>query len=613
MAADERQKICDNIFQYITEKLDDWMDNQIFTKTSMKELGKLYYNHVLNEVENADTYLLNTVIRTLETTNVEYVTQEDYYCALCKILYFKKLPSEVWMDVDREYNEIFVQKYGMVMQKFQTKINRINTELAQTKTSIDAIKNKKPSYSFKRDISTEEQKLYELSSKCNFLRTQKEMLTFTINNVTSKLLDFCDMQDIQSIENAKKQETLKLSKEDAYSAYLSFLSYRDYVEIAEDDLDRPYALFFKVKIYVIIENARKQYMYSCCTKSRDEAIDEYKYYLQNIPKIDILHLYKNSASVNYNVALEKLILDYRLLEELQNKLKTSVCLRERKRVLLKAVELYKQGNYEVFNNILPIQIEGMFADYLHDTTTFLRFSQMDIYSNAVLKDRIRHLQEVKSDMYPEAVEYFMYYFNNMIRNKIAHGMYKGNLDEQIQDEIFAKELILDMGMLVHMISRKSETEKMYHFIHGYKKYYIVRVSGEHPCFEALFNDMIGDKIIAGYDTLEKYRPIQVAYWLLNPYYEKIYRQIDDINDLLELRNEFLSKEFWEYVLDKLNNVINGKYDYLGINMEFLSVVNGLFSYGVSDDIKEILGKVHAALTKIKKCSSNKYRIKMYSV
>ena len=37
------------------------MDNQIFTKTSMKELGELYYNYVLNEVENADTHLLNAV------------------------------------------------------------------------------------------------------------------------------------------------------------------------------------------------------------------------------------------------------------------------------------------------------------------------------------------------------------------------------------------------------------------------------------------------------------------------------------------------------------------------------------------------------------------------
>ena len=61
------------------------------------------------------------------------------------------------------------------------------------------------------------------------------------------------MQDMQSVENAKKQETLKLSKEDSYGADFSFSSYRDYVDIAEDDLDRPYALFFKVKIYVILK------------------------------------------------------------------------------------------------------------------------------------------------------------------------------------------------------------------------------------------------------------------------------------------------------------------------------------------------------------------------
>lgn len=213
--------------------------------------------------------------------------------------------------------------------------------------------------------------------------------------------------------------------------------------------------------------------------------------------------------------------------------------------MLKALELYKRGEYEVFNNILPIQIEGMFADFLQDTTIFLRFSKMDTFYNAVLKEKIRHLQEVKSDIYPEAVEYFMYYFNNMIRNKIAHGRYKGNSEEQIQVEIFAKELILDMGMLVHMLTRKSETERMYRFIHGYTKYYerVTRSTDGEQCFGALFNDMIGDKIIAGYDALERYGPIQVAYWLVNPYYEKIYGEVDAKLDLLELREKFLSKEF----------------------------------------------------------------------
>ena len=421
MTSDEKQKICKNIFLYITTELDDWMDTQIFTMTSMKELGELYYNHVLNEVENADTDLLNTVIRTIKPSDIEYNSQEDYYIALCQILHLKRLPSEVWVEVTKEYDEIFVQRYSVVTQKYQVEVNRIDAELNQTKADSDTIKNSKPSYSLMRDISTDEQKLYELCLKCNSLRTRKEMLMFSMDYVTSQLSDFCDMKDIQSVEMAKQQETLKLSKNDTYDAKFLFSSYRDYVDIAEDRLNRPYALFFKVKIYIIAEKARKQYHYSCYTKSSSEAIDEYKKYVEQIPKIDDLHAHKNSNLESYNMDLDKLICDYKLLEELKDMLQSSVCLRGRKNILLKSVELYERGEYEVLNNILPIQIEGMFADYLHDTTTFLRFSKMDIYSDAVLKDKIRHLQEVKSDIYPEAVEYFMYYFNNMIRNRVAHG------------------------------------------------------------------------------------------------------------------------------------------------------------------------------------------------
>ena len=251
MMSEEKRRICDNIFDYISKELDNWIDNQIFIKSSMEELGELYYNHILDKVEDADTELLNAVIRTIKPRNIECAVQKDYYIAICKILHFKKLPSEVWLDVQREYDDIFVQKYGIVLQKYQAEISKIDEELYQTKAAVDTIKNATPSYSFMRDISTDEQKLYELCLKCNSLRTRKEMLVFVINYVTSKLSDFCDMQDIQNIDIEKKRETLKLSKEDVYGADFSFSSYRDYVDIAEDDIDRPYSLFFKVKMYVI--------------------------------------------------------------------------------------------------------------------------------------------------------------------------------------------------------------------------------------------------------------------------------------------------------------------------------------------------------------------------
>mgnify|MGYP000552708548 CR=1 FL=1 len=177
----------------------------------MIELKNVSYsvNDDNNNVENANMTLLNAVIRTLKPRNIECNTQEDYYVVLCKILHFKTLPCIVLADIEREYNEIFVQKFDMLKRKYQAEINKINAKLTQTRQSIDTIKNAKPSYSFMRDISTEEQKLYKLSSKCNSLRTRKEMLIFVKDYVSSKLSEFCNLQDVQCIENTKRKKALK--------------------------------------------------------------------------------------------------------------------------------------------------------------------------------------------------------------------------------------------------------------------------------------------------------------------------------------------------------------------------------------------------------------------
>lgn len=584
-----------NIYHYITKELDAWYDDSIFTKNSIKELGKLYYNRILQKVENSNTDLLNKVIKDM----IKESSQNDYYTSLCKILYFKNLPKTVLNDVERKYNEIFIDKYNAVIHSYQIELSKINTNLLEIKSDIDKIKNTPPTYSFMRDISTDEKKIYELNSKCNCLRSRKEMLKFITNYVTSQLSEFCDIQNPHSIEKAKKCETIKLCKEISYNIDSLFSPYLEYINILEDDLNRPYALFYKVKIFIILEDANKQLWHSQYKKSQSELINQYKEYTKKIPKIDDLHSYKTNNITLYNNALEELISNYDILKSLQDMLTSSICLRSRKNILLKALELYKLGEFEVFNNIIPIQIEGMFEDYLLDSTIFIRFSKMDIYLNAVLKDKIRHLQEIKDNIiYPEVVEYFMYYFNNMIRNKVAHGKYKGNQNQKIIDEIFSKELLLDLGILIHMLSRKSETEKMYRFIHSYKKYYVNL--DNHQLFNSLFNDITGRKIIAEYDSIENFRPLQITYWLINPYYEKIYENINSKDELLQLRNKFLSKEFWKYVLEELNLFLEEDSGYLlKINEEFISIVNGLFKCSISSDVKQILGKVHATLSKIK--------------
>lgn len=596
---DEQSKmICDSIFKLIQEQLDSLIEEDIFVKKSFEELGRFYYDYIISQVNGATVQLINIVVRTIGVSD-DFDNQDCYYKEITKILGIENLPSNIIETVRNEFNAIFVTKLNSVIAKYEIEINRVITEQQTAKTESDEIKKATPTYSIIRDISIEENRLYELCAKCNSLRTRKEMLVFAFEYINKVIGDFCDLSDPQSVEKAIRQVTLKYSKNNSeFIRNQLFYEYKNAIEIFEDDIERDYAVFFKIKIYTVIEKANKLYHSRIYSSTEDENLTFYQEYISNIPKLDDMYMWKSTNQDKYVECLDNLIDKYGLLVDLMDEVKNSVCLRRRKSVLLNAIELYENGEYEVFNNIVPVQIEGMFADYLRDTTTFIRFSHMNIYEDAVLQGKIRLLNEAGDNLYPEATEYFMYFFNNLIRNKVAHGRYYAALTNY-SDIIFSKELLLDLCLLVHMFSRKSETEKMYRFIHGYQAYYNKLIkSEEHPCFGALFNDVIGNKIISEYDSVETYRPIQVAYWLVNPYYEKIYEQIEDKAELLSLREEFLSKDFWAYVLERLTAVKERGFDYLNINKEFSAVVRALFRCDITDETRTLLGRVNALMNQI---------------
>lgn len=427
------------------------------------------------------------------------------------------------------------------------------------------------------------------------------MILFSKQHIGSRLNEFCKLDEPQNVFEALHDLALDLSKDTVVDVSFKFSYYKDVLEIAEDNLDRPYALFFKVKLYTAIDDLHKNWYLSSYSKTNEERVAELNHAKDKIPSIDTLNEQKTSNSQLYLNSLKDFIQEYDVVNKLSQLLEKSICLRERKELIFKSITLYQSNEFIMFSHVIALQIEGIFGDFLKDSTTFNRFTNMTIYLNDVLKDKIQHLQDVQVDIYPEAVEYFMYYFNNIIRNRIAHGNYKALFNNNVSAEIFAHELLLDLSILVHMLSRKSETDKMYRFISGYKEKYAVLIkSQKHPHFRAMFNDMIGDKIISDYDYIGKNRPLQVAYWLVNPYYERIYESTGNKADLIELREDFLSKDFWEYVVGELNIRIEDNFGYHSIDMEFLSVVNGLFKCDVTQDVKELLGQANAALRKIRK-------------
>lgn len=598
---EEENKICRNIHVHLIDILGKSIEPDIFVQTSITQLGKYYFNRLL-DVDNARDALVKAVIRTIAPRNLKFDSMDDYYLGCCKILGIEKLPKEQFTAVKEQYDELIGTRYTNLITRIDSEIQQINQDLRITHDRLKELQRRKSTYSLMRDLSDDETEVLTSAKKCNSLRTRKAIIQFERQYLQQSLAELCNCETADEIDDKLRKKALYLSTDTIVNAEMEFSSYRSIIEIVEDDLDRPYALFYKIKIYVIGEKARKNFYMTSYTKTDEERINEYQEFISKVPAIDDMNSQKVVDREGYLQTLKKFVSDYALFEEVKIMIEESVCLRNRKDILNKCLTLFQNSDFEMFNHVVPIQIEGMFADYLMDSTTFRRFTKLEMYTSAVLQEKIQYLLDIGDEIYTEVVEYFMYYFNNIIRNKIAHGNYRSIFKDVIDAEIFSIELLLDMCTLIYMTIRKSETEKMHRFIHGYQKHYAERIAGEHPHFGALFNDVIGQKTIHSYDTIERYRPLQVAYWLINPYYEHIYETVEDKTDLLELRADFLSKDFWEYTLDKLNNVISEGFDYLSINDEFGSVVNALFKCNIGSDVKVVLGKVNRAFSEIRKMS-----------
>lgn len=589
------KKVLDAIFKYINGNIDGVIEDGIFNATSRTALGEEYYKCIIDAVDGAKEDSVNTVVKLLGGKD-DYSSQDELYAELVEIIGYKKLPFEMLPIVRTKYDEIFVAKYTSVTGKYQHEIQKINIALAQNKTASDLIKNKPASRSFTHDISSDEERLYQLCMEYNDLRTRKEMLEYIVQYVEWSLREYCDLDDAIDSDGAIKMSVLSLCKEDTETFQNEyFRKYEDYLDILEYDIDNPDAIFFKIKLMPFYDELQKV-ISSFAHKSDEKGIIRCKGIKDKIPKVADLLDKKKSNKTDYMEMLNGILSEFKVSEMLKNLINNSVCMRNRKNFLSEAISVFDDGDYAVFNNVIPVQIEGLFADYLRDSTIFCRFSHLNIYENAVLKDKIQFIESLGDIMYPEAVEYYKFYFNNLIRNRIAHGRYVS--DSLIDDEIFAKELLLDLYQLIRMMTRTSEIEKMYRFVHGYRSYYEKLISTTNPVYGALFNDLIGSKIIANYDSIEKYRPIQVAYWLLNPYYLKIYEQVGDRNELLELRADLLNKAFWEYVLEKIKNVKSEGFDFLRIDPEFWAVVKGMFNSGVDDETKKVLAKINSMMSEI---------------
>ena len=587
--------ISEVIFNQICYVLPNLHDKSIFTATSYERLGELYYDKIKTSVDCATDDIIQEVIRAMSALDSKFAQQRDYWLALIDLAHVKALPRDVYAKVKKEYNTVYRPKYQNVKKKYKTKLDFLTAEISRLENEREGIKKKiQNKRAVTYDITLDEDHYRTVCSEHYKASTRKEQLAFLYSAICERLDEFCRIDESnEQVDIWLRKKSIEIAVLDANTKTV-FLPYISFLSILESDIDDDRFVLNQVKILALVDVYReKQHeaIYITDESTRQSVINEYAVAMASIPNSNVISAAYKSGSNDYLGKLDYLIDEFDVVSLIKDDIDNSFALRTRSSLLHEILSLYIDGNYTLFNCTAPIQIEGMFADFLYAANTFKRFTYMDLFERDVLNKKLEKLAEC-SEIDLEVVEYYEFYFTNLVRNRAAHGRYIKASDTQ-DDEILAKELLLDMKCLTHQIRRKAEVEKMLRCIQGYLNYCnVLGTSAPDAIYGALYGDFTGRRMHLSYDSLDQYNPIQFLYWIINPYYEKIAQTMSVDDEVKKIRGYLYSEDFWMYVHNKIQQDIS-----LGIafNPDVNSAVKCMFKCPLTTEAKCWLGKINNIL------------------
>lgn len=591
--------ISEAIFNQICYVLPTLYEKGIFRATSFEHLGKLYFDNIHTSVDGATDDNIQEVIRKISASDSEFAQQRDYWLALTDLAHIKVLPRDVYAKVKKEYNIVYRPKYQNVKKKYKEKLDLLTSQISRLENEREGIKKKiQNKRAVTYDITLDEDRYRTVCSEHNKASTRKEQLAFLYSAICDKLDEFCRIDDSdEQVDIWLRRKSIEIAVLDG-DAKTVFLPYISFLSILERDIDDDRFIQNQVKLLALVDIYReKQHkaIYITDENARQNLTNEYAAAMDAIPNSDILSAAYKKGSNDYLGKLDHLIDEFDVVSRIKDDIDNSFTLRTRSSLLHEILSLYIDGNYTLFNCTAPIQIEGMFADFLYAANTFRRFTHMDLFERDVLNIKLEKLAEC-SEVDLEVVEYFEFYFTNLVRNRAAHGRYIKASKAQ-DDEILAKELLLDMKCLTHQIRRKAEVEKMLRCIQGYLNYCnVLGASAPDAIYGALYGDFTGCRMHLSYDSLDQYNPIQFLYWIINPYYEKISQTMSVDAEVKKIRGYLYNEDFWKYAYNKIQQDVSlGKTFDSDVN----SAVKCMFKCPLTTEAKRWLGKINKILNERK--------------
>lgn len=570
------------------------VDDRVFKFDNFKDIGKYFFEKILENIK-VGSNIVKIAIKLLRqkkfSERLQPTIDEEYYEEICFYLNMKKKPKEIYEQINKLYNEIFRIKYSKLKENIEEIIEKIKIEKIKVKEENEKIiensnKNATKGESILKNIENDKKKLvynYFFEKELNVIykeNSYKEysgLLPYYLKKIKEFLNKFCNNIDNSELVDKKiKEISIQFSFSD-YKVEDYFLRYSNALEgigllIGDTPTATLYKLFYKIKFIPFFKKIREKYY----KFNEDSTIQKMQLEIENHPLYHETLMKKIDENIeDYHLILESYLDE--IISSIKEILSKSVCLKKRKQVIEYCLDLVKEENNELLINLLPIQIEGLFIDLLEYSEIYEYINNIELYQTILNLELVKKIDfgiQKDINIYLETEAYFKYYFNSVIRNTIAHGNYKILMENRINifnknnsrikinndiiERIFVLELLLDLNYLINSIYEINEIDTVVKYIEFYsnKNFNHSKIEEKSSFYKLLFEDLNGTRERLKINEYKPklfviYEPMQIIYWIFNPYYEKYL----DKEIVFFLRTTICSLDFWEYVNKKIDKEI----------------------------------------------------------
>lgn len=594
------------VLEYIQN--EQWLaqNSGIFQGRDYKIIGNIIIDSLLEDIPDINFIQLKQIIGSYLRYDQEQYTKATYddICILvCRdVAKLITYPIDEYQKASQEYSDIKT-KYSSVIEELENKIVnidsliKVNKEYPQLCGSL--IKKQKKLHaknntnkSILKDLKKIEDEYRSLLDLIQENYVYREMLNYAKEKIVKYFANTIITEEEGALDYSLGIIAIELSKEEddeIKKIKTCFLNYDSYLESWLNSTKSIYKPFYMVKMRKFHDDIEVFYgqgyngeyqnkideLVAVCKEKMAGILDSDEWItlqMQNVPQ--------------YTQELKRYINDYNVLDYIKENTNTLYCLQERKDILQEIIESFENQKYAIFSNLIVVQIEGLFYDMFIDTNIQDRLDgKFDLFEEDNLKNKI---EKNDSDIgMEETALYFKFYFNNLIRNKIAHGR---NYFKENELEKVSYELLLDLQYVIYLLKKHSGTNEAIDYIQNTLRWLKVSFKGESTeenIYERLLSSLNENVIRYRLDSIRYADSREELYWIFNSYYEEAYMFAGVIEQRDELRGYLTSEGFWNYVLHYIEGYDNQKIPHIKLKQGFKSRVKAIKAY-IARNNREVL-------------------------